>query len=400
MKILKIWDADYPWDIRVEKICRTLSQESYEVHLLCRNLKNLPTYEKWQYGHIHRLPFFLTRSVNYLLSFPAFFNPLWIFSARKLIKKFDIDLILVRDLPLTLAAVAAGRMTGRPVIWDMAENYSFLVDDIWRYEPFRFQNFFIRNPYIVRLIEKVALKLVDHILVVVEESQKRLLASGVEQYRVSIVSNTPDLSAFEKESEDLSESDKNIFKNRFVVIYVGGLEVSRGLEQVVDAMPFVINNAPDILFLIIGAGNSEERIKTKVRELGISGHVLLLGWLDFDLVLPFIQRSDIGIIPHCVTAHTNHTIPNKFFDFMSQGLPVITSAAKPMIRILREERCGLTFQGQHELIEALITLHDNNVRKIMGAKGQSAVIRYYNWKHDFASLSKIIDCYCNIQRRG
>ena len=37
MRICKIWDADYPWDVRVEKVARSLTEAGHEVHLVARN---------------------------------------------------------------------------------------------------------------------------------------------------------------------------------------------------------------------------------------------------------------------------------------------------------------------------------------------------------------------------
>ena len=399
MKILKIWDADYPWVIRVEKMCRALSNEGHEVHLLCRNLINLPVYEEWQYGHIHRLPFVFNELINYILSFPLFFSPFWIFSALRIVNKYKLDLILVRELPLTLAAVIVGRMSSRPVVWDMAENYSFLIDDIWKYEPFRIHNWLVRNRFIVGQIEKIAFKMVDHILVVVENSRRRLVDLGVKNDRISVVSNTPDLSTLSEKAIELPKSDQDIFQNRFIVIYVGGLEKARGLDLVVDSVPAIVKKIPNFLFLIIGKGNAEEEIRKKVTQMGISQHVLLRGWVDFENVILFIQRSDVGIIPHHVTTHTIHTIPNKLFDYMLQGKPVVASAAKPMIRILDKNRCGMTFTDAHSLVKVFEKLYDPGVRDEMGCNGKEAVFREYNWRNDTGVLNNALE-KLSSQRNG
>ncbi len=391
MKILKIWDADYPWDIRVEKICRALAHQGHEVHLLCRNQRRLSSYEQWEYGHIHRLSFFSNPTINFFLSFPAFFNPLWFRAACKLINAYNIDLILVRDLPLTLTAVAAGRLRGLPMIWDMAENYSFLIKDVWRYEPFRVQNLFVRNPYVVKFIEEIALQVVDQVLVVVEESRQRLIVAGVANHKIAVVSNTPDLSAIRNMPKTMDISDRRLFEKRYVVLYVGGLEAARGLDQVIDALAVAISAVPDLLFLIIGQGNSEKKLKERVGELGLAEHVHFRGWVDFHRLLPFLKHSDVGIIPHFVTEHTNHTIPNKLFDYMSQGLPVIASNAKPMVRILRKEQCGFIFKNVSELARYIIKLRDPCLRKTMGERGKQAVQRTYNWMHDAYVLEQAVN---------
>jgi len=45
MKILLIWKDDYPWDIRVEKMCLSLISFGYEVHILARNVRRRKTFE-------------------------------------------------------------------------------------------------------------------------------------------------------------------------------------------------------------------------------------------------------------------------------------------------------------------------------------------------------------------
>lgn len=390
MKILKIWDADYPWDIRVEKICRALSHQNHEVHLLCRNLRKLPSYEQWEYGYIHRLPAYSSQITNSFFSFPAFFSPLWLKAAYKIIRKYDIDLIMVRDLPLTLAAVAIGRISHLPVIFDMAENYYFLIKDIWRYEPLRFINALVRNPLLVKLVERISFKTVNHILVVVEESKERLINKGVPERKITVVSNTPDLRSMTDISPGFDYSAKEIFNNRYVILYVGGLEFARGLDQLFDALPSVIKKAPDLLFVVVGHGNSEKRLKKKALDLNLTKHVCFTGWLQHDYMISLIKHSDVGIVPHYITEHTNHTIPNKLFDYMSQGLPVITSDAKPMNRIITLEQCGYTFRNNDELINSLVKLRNMSLRKRMGQRGKQAIIRRYNWEYDSLRLAQAI----------
>jgi hypothetical protein len=77
MKILYIWDADYPWDVRVEKICTSLMKNDNEVYITARNLKKLPEYENMDCLHVYRLKSYRNNKINYALSFPAFFSPFW-----------------------------------------------------------------------------------------------------------------------------------------------------------------------------------------------------------------------------------------------------------------------------------------------------------------------------------
>src|SRR3954468_7297078 len=55
MRICKIWDGDYPWDVRVEKVALSLTEAGHEVHLVARNTHRRPIREKLAEAQVHRL---------------------------------------------------------------------------------------------------------------------------------------------------------------------------------------------------------------------------------------------------------------------------------------------------------------------------------------------------------
>jgi len=78
------------------------------------------------------------------------------------------------------------------------------------------------------------------------------------------------------------------------------------------------------------------------------------------------------------------TLPNKLFDYMSVGLPVITSDTVPSARIVKAEDAGVVFVAQNarSLADAITTLADPATRRQMGARGRAAVERQYHWERD------------------
>ena len=183
MKILYIWDADYPWDVRVEKICLSLKKNGHDTHIVARNLKQLPKYEKKDGLHIHRIKSLKNEKANYILSFPAFFSPVWKKRIDSVVAKYGIDIIIVRDLPMAIAGIWAGKRNNIPVIFDMAEDYLAMIFDIWRSKKFKGLNYFVRNPYLAEYVEAYSLKNIDHILVVIEEVKHHLIKKGVDTKR-------------------------------------------------------------------------------------------------------------------------------------------------------------------------------------------------------------------------
>src|SRR5688572_32489493 len=125
MRICKIWDGDYPWDVRVEKVARSLTEAGHEVHLVARNRQRLPVHERLAEAHVHRLkPWrFLGQRLDAMTMFPAFFNPRWLSSILSTARASRAEMLLVRDLPLAPTAIWVGRLLRIPVVLDMAENY-------------------------------------------------------------------------------------------------------------------------------------------------------------------------------------------------------------------------------------------------------------------------------------
>src|SRR5262249_14425379 len=133
MRIVYLWDADYPWDVRTEKICLFLARSGGEVTIVARNRAWLPPVEARNEGVVRRMPpsRWLGRSIDDLLSFPAFFNPRWIRHLDRSVRLARPDVLIVRDLPLGPTAVWVGRRRRVPVVLDMAENYPAMIAAIW-----------------------------------------------------------------------------------------------------------------------------------------------------------------------------------------------------------------------------------------------------------------------------
>ncbi len=393
--ILYIWDADYPWDVRVEKICRSLVSAGHEVHVASRNLQRNPTYEEDLGLYIHRTGTWKNDRLNYAFSFPAFFSPFWKRFLDSIITGCHIDLIIVRDLPMAIAGIWAGKRHGCPVIFDMAEDYVAMVHDIWRARKFQGFNLVVRNPYLAGMVERYALPRFDHVLVVVDEAKKVAIRAGASLEKITIVGNTPPL------AEDKSVPGKSQFlpeplsqfKDHYLAVYIGGIQRGRGLQVVFEAIPGIVKKIPHFMFIIIGAGYAVEQLKQMAREQAVDRFIHWVGWVNHEVLFQYTGAADVGIIPHYRSAHVDTTIPNKIFDYMACGVPVIASDAPPMQRIVEETGAGLVFKSgdSADLAQAVMRLYSSPEK--YGEKGGAAVRETYNWSIDKKRLLDVINSF-------
>ncbi len=385
MRVCAVWDSEYPWDVRVAKICRSLVRAGHEVHLVCRNRRREPRREVHDGISIHRLPAFPS-PLNATFSFPAFLNPLWLHAVARVVREEQCDLVLVRDLPLALTGLLVGKASRRPVVLDFAENYPAMLGDFWpqnRRKPF---NWIVRNPRMARAVERLAVALADHILVVVEEAAERLRALGVDDRKLSIVMNTPLPEWFRDAKSDSTRAEEG--NPHFDILYLGFLDPARGVDIALRALPAVVRQIPRARLVVVGTGNHEVALRALAHQLGVADRVLFNGWVPRELTTGWIAASSVGIVPHHATESWMTTIPNKLFDYMVFGKPVLVSDARPVRRIVEAERCGLVFRDRDvtDFTEQLIQLAGPALRRALGSNGRQAVLERYNWEADEKTL--------------
>jgi glycosyltransferase involved in cell wall biosynthesis len=387
LSILYVWDADYPWDVRTEKICQALTDAGQRVTIVARNKAWAPEREQLREGTVQRMQPWrrLGHRLDSLLGFPAFFSPRWFRLIRTAARDCNADLIIVRDLPLCPTAIAAGRRLSIPVMLDMAENYPAMMRDRRKGNRSIAIDALVRNPRLVEMVERYCISRVDWILTVVEESSARLATIGGDRTRMTVVSNTPPkaraMQATPRDDVSLGE---------VTIVYLGLLEAARGIGEFIDAMKILHDEHRGAYrAIVVGGGRDEELFITRARAAGIlDANITFLGRLSHANALDVVARADIGIIPHHATESWNTTIPNKLFDYMAAGLAVVSSDARPCVRIVEETRCGVTFSSgdTRSLVEAITRAAAPDALGRMAAAGRRAVLERYNWERDTEHL--------------
>ncbi len=395
MRILLIWDGEYPWDIRVSKVAQTLLDGGHEIHIVCRNRYGKPRYELYQGLHLHRIAA-LPRPLawaNGAFTFPAFFNPVWIIQLIRTLRRERCELIIVRDLPMA-PVVRVMRLFARvPAVLDMAECYPEMLRAAWQFERFRWSNLLVRNPAFADYVERHMTRTLDHIFVMVEESRDRLLRKGVPPERISIVSNTPDLSRFPRPSFPTPTGAAEAAVERVQLLYVGLLNPSRGVDVMIRAAALRAGKPNAFTVRVVGSGKHARALNELASELQVADLVHFDGWVDNSLVPGIVAAATIGVVPHYSCSHWNTTIPNKLFDYMAAGKPVIVSDAVPAARIVRETGCGLVYAStEPESLAAVVDqMADPAARLRFGQAGRAAVEAKFNWRVDGAILSRVVE---------
>lgn len=390
LTVCMVWDAEYPWDVRVEKMARTLTEAGHAVHLVARNRRGDPITERLPEGTVHRLePLrWASRSLNAASMFPAFFNPRWIRAIARTARQVRADVILSRDLPLAIPAVLAGRRVGIPVVLDLAENYPAMLRSRWEAGRMRPLDVLIRNPALARLVERWVLPRADHVLTVVEEAGPRLVTSGLAPDRLTVVSNTPPVARIARASRFIRDPYRPPH-----LVYLGLMEEPRGVRILLDAAGRLTRRGVPYRLTLFGEGREFADFRAHAHALGLSREQAdFRGHVPNSEALAALAEADVGIIPHYADESWHTTVPNKLFDYMAAGLAVVTSDARPAARIVRDTGAGLVYRHPDaaDLERAIAELVDPELRLACGQRGQVAVRETYNWERDTTRLLNVL----------
>lgn len=403
LTICAVWDADYPWDVRMEKICRALTRAGHQVHLVARNEERSPVREERPEAVVHRLrPWpLLPKEVDAALSFPAFVHPRWHRRIEEVVDAQDADMILCRDLPLAPAAVWIARDRDIPCVVDLAENYpAMLRASCWDPSRFKLRNIFLRNPALARMVERWVLRRADHLLVVVEEARTHYAESGVPEEKMTVVSNTPEMAKIRDVLRN-GELGLRPAQGQRRAVYLGGLQPQRGLDDAIEAVDLLAAQGDNSLQLdIIGTGSHESHLRELARQTDVEERINFHGWLPHDEALGLVARCQVGLVPHRRTDHTSTTIPNKLFDYMALGVPVVASRVPPVRRIVEDTGSGLIHRDGDpaDLARRLEQAMESSRWLRMRQRGREAVDRRYNWSADRSRLLRLVEGVADVQR--
>ena len=395
MKILKVVDGEYPWDVRVEKVALALTGLGHDVHMVARNRDRRVLQEELPEAHMHRMePWpWLGRLGDAAVQFPAFLNPRWYSLINRTGREQGVHAIVVRDLPLAPTAIWAGRSLRVPVILDMAENYPAMIRDLWTTGATKFGDVLVRNPSAVEAVERYVMARIDPPLAVVDESRDRLIADfNVSPDAVTVVSNTPTVERIEKFAGIAAAAGaRDDVAMR--ITYLGLMEEARGVGLLIDAVAAVVKNGVSVTLDLIGDGRARADFEASVARHGLSGEqVRFHGFLPYEEALAKVAEADVGIIPHYANESWETTIPNKLFDYMSLGLPVVSSDVSPVVRVLDSTGAGMTFKDRDsgDLARVLSKLAADPDRAALGKAGIRAIREEFNWESDVERLRQAL----------
>jgi glycosyltransferase involved in cell wall biosynthesis len=357
------------FDQRVLKIAGTLNTLNCDITIVGRKLgeccdTSIIPYKTKRFRMIFRKGFFFYKFYNIRLFFYLLFH--------------NHDLLVANDLDTLLPNFLVSKIKGIPLVYDSHEYFTGVPELNGRQ--------FVRS--IWKTIEKKTFPRLKNVMTVSDS-----VASQYENeygIRPAVVRNcspaSTGISAFSK--RELGTDDESLL----LVFQGGGINIDKGGEELVEA----INITENISLMIIGSGDVLPALKQKVDNLRLSGRIKFFPKMPWKDMMRYTLTADAGL---CIEKDTNlnyrFSLPNKLFDYISAGKPVIASGLPEVKKIIEGHDCGVLMPAvtPEEISKAIIMLRDN--RTLLNKLTQNAVnaSEKLNWETE---SKRVIDYYNRI----
>jgi len=359
MRILILRSNPIAPDPRVEKIARGLVGRGWKVELLgWDRTGEMPVTEQTAIGVIHRLPIRapfgsglgnLPQLVRWQIGLMS-----WLLRHRQ-----DFDAIHACDFDTVLPALMLHWLYNKKLVYDI---FDFYADHLRR------------TPGLIKkMIRKVDLWVIGQTdaVILVDESRREQI-QGSKPRRLTVIYNSPE----DWMPTEFPQTDEISSKIGLRLAYVGLLQRERGLFELLE----VLSKHPDWVLELAGFGGDQDEILEKIKGMN---NVRWHGRVSYETALSLSAAADVLIATYDpAIANHRYSSPNKIFEAMMLGRPIIVAENTNIDRIVERYNNGIVvpYGDCPALEQALTRLSlDGQTREQMGRNGRLAYEKEYGW---------------------
>ncbi|WP_322981958.1 glycosyltransferase family 4 protein [Pseudomonas sp. C11] len=285
------------------------------------------------------------------------------------------DLVFATTTPLTagIPGIFARWLRGKPFIFE--------VRDLWPELPKAMG--VIRNPLVLwamSILEWASYRSAHRLIGLSPGIVDGIAKRGVARDRIALIPNGCDLGIFAADVEPWRPEP--VKASDLLAVFAGTHGVANGLDAVLDAAAELKRRGrDDIKLLLIGSGKLKPALQARVSDEDL-GCVIFHEPVNKVRLAGLMASADIGLqILANVPAFYFGTSPNKFFDYIAAGVPVLNNYPGWLAGMIRDNGCGFAIAPDDPSVfaDALEqAVQDKSAIKEMGRKGRELAVREFD----------------------
>lgn len=256
--------------------------------------------------------------------------------------------------------------------------FLFEVRDLW--PAFAIEVGVLRNPMLIRLslwLEHFLYTHADRILVNSPGFIDHLTAKGA--HNICLIPNGADVAMFDPQADGRAFREEQGLAGKFIVLYAGAHGLSNDLGVVIAAAA-LLRDELDVMFVLVGDGKDKPKLQAQAQEQGLR-NIRFVAPVAKNNMAEVIAAADacLAILKPIELYKT--TYPNKVFDYMAAGRPVVLAIDGVIRTVVEDAGAGFFVQpgNPQSLAQAVRLLTANpTAARAMGLKGSLYVQQHFN----------------------
>ena len=258
-----------------------------------------------------------------------------------LVKRLQPDVLHAHSPALNgLAALRAARLFGIPLVYEVRAFWEDAATDhgTSREGGLRYR--------LTHGLETHVLKRAAAVTTICEGLRDDIVARGIPGQRVTVIPNAVDIERFSVGGQpDPARQQQLGIEGKTVLGFIGSFYAYEGLALLLQAMPGILEAAPETCLLLVGGGPEEQRLKQITAASGLQDRVIFTGRVPHDAVQEYYNLVDILVYPRLPMRLTDLVTPLKPLEAMAQGRLVLASDVGGHRELIRPGETGQLFHA-------------------------------------------------------
>lgn len=279
-------------------------------------------------------------------------------SSLIVLKEKNIDLVFATSTPLTVAIPAL------IVKLTKCKPYIFEVRDLW--PEFPIQIGAIKNRILICILksfEKIIYKHASKIIALSPGMVNGIIDSGVGKNKIYLIPNMSKPDIFYKRPKLDSVFIKyGINKTKFNIIHFGSMGRANGLNYLVEVAKLLNKNKiTDVEILLVGKGSTLNDILFDINKYNLS-NIRYIGSFDSYQMSEIVNCCDLSIVSFLNLPILQTNSPNKLFDSLSAGIPIVVNSAGWTKDLVEKYNCGFytDYDNPEDFVNKIYDIKDNS----------------------------------------
>jgi glycogen synthase len=197
-----------------------------------------------------------------------------------------------------------------------------------------------------RAMETYVFRHADAITTICEGLRGDIIGRGIPAERVTVIPNAVDIEQFRQGGEPDPELRTRLgLDDARVIGFIGSFYAYEGLSLLLDALPRILEKAPDARVLLVGGGFQDAALRQQAQKLGIADKVVFTGRVPHAEVTRYYDLVDLLVYPRLSMRLTDLVTPLKPLEAMAQGRLLLASDVGGHRELIEDGRTGALFRA-------------------------------------------------------